>query len=113
MRGRAPGKLKAAAAALYEKEEGPPANPFLAALAARGGERVVEVWPDNHAAFSLFNALGTQWRVGMGGATGLDYNVMYRKMDRLALSTEDYDELERDIQIMESAALAYMQQKKT
>ncbi|SFM63547.1 DUF1799 domain-containing protein [Rugamonas rubra] len=73
----------------------------------------IDIWPDNLNAFQIFSFLGTQWRVGMSGATGLDYNVMYRKMDRLALSPGDYDELERDIQIMESAALAYMHQKKT
>lgn len=41
----------------------------------------------------------------MGGPYGLDYNVMYRKMDRLDVSAEQYDELECDLQIMESAAL--------
>ncbi|MGK5017703.1 DUF1799 domain-containing protein [Janthinobacterium sp. HLS12-2] len=47
----------------------------------------------------------------MSGATGLDYNVVYRKMDRLSLAPAEYDALERDIQIMESAALACMHQK--
>lgn len=71
----------------------------------------VDIWPDNLAAFEIFSFLGTQWRVGMSGATGLDYNVVYRKMDRLSLEPAEYDALERDIQIMESAALACMHQK--
>ncbi|MGK5049752.1 DUF1799 domain-containing protein [Janthinobacterium sp. GB4P2] len=72
----------------------------------------VDIWPDNIAAFQIFSLMGTQWRVGgMGGATGLDYNVMYRKMDRLSLSPDDYDALESDLQIMESAALELMHQK--
>lgn len=72
----------------------------------------VDIWPDNVAAFQIFSFMGTQWRVGgMGGATGLDYNVMYRKMDRLSLSPDDYDALESDLQIMESAALELMHQK--
>lgn len=71
----------------------------------------VDIWPDNLAAFEIFSFLGTQWRVGMSGATGLDYNVVYRKMDRLSLAPAEYDALERDIQIMESAALACMHQK--
>ena len=71
----------------------------------------MDIWPDNLAAFEIFNFMGTQWRVGMGGPTGLDYNVMYRKMDRLSLPPDDYDALERDLQIMESAALACMHQK--
>lgn len=68
----------------------------------------VDVWPDNVSAYEIFRFLNTQWRSGMGGPYGLDYNVMYRKMDRLGLSTEDYDELEYNLQIMESAALECM-----
>ena len=113
MRGRPPGKLKAAAAALYEKDEGPPANPFLAALAARGGERVVEVWPDNHAAFNLFNTIGTQWRVGMGGATGLDYAAVYPLLDRAAKDPQEWDEMFSDIQVMEGAALKQMSENRS
>lgn len=52
--------------------------------------------------------MSTQWRVGMGGPIGLDYNVMHRKMDRMGLSAEEYDALEHDLQIMESAALDCM-----
>ena len=72
----------------------------------------VDIWPDNLAAFEIFSFLGTQWRVGMSGATGLDYNVVYRKMDLLSLAPEEYDALECDIQIMEDAALVCMHQKK-
>ena len=75
------------------------------ALAARGGERVVEVWPDNHAAFILFNNLSTQWRIGMGGPTGLDYAAVYPLLDRAAKDPQEWDELFSDIQVMESAAL--------
>jgi hypothetical protein len=72
----------------------------------------VDIWPDNVAAFQIFSFMSTQWRVGgMGGATGLDYNVMYRKMDRLSLSPADYDDLEADLRIMEAAALDCMHQK--
>ena len=72
----------------------------------------VDIWPDNLAAYQIFAFMGTQWRAGgMGGATGLDYNVMYRKMDRLGLSPDDYDDLEADLRIMEGAALDRMHQK--
>ena len=80
----------------------------MAALAARGGERVVEVWPDNHAAFNLFNTIGTQWRVGMGGATGLDYAAVYPLLDRAAKDPQEWDEMFSDIQVMEGAALKQM-----
>lgn len=55
--------------------------------------------------------MGTQWRVGAGGATGLDYNVLYRKMDRMVLTPEQYDDLEQDVGIMEDQALTKMYQK--
>ena len=44
-------------------------------------------------------------RIGMSGATGLDYNVLYRKLDRLNLTDDEYDEIERDVAIMEAEAL--------
>lgn len=66
----------------------------------------IEIWPENWRAYELMCFLGTQWRVGMGGPTGLDYGVMYRKMDRMQLTPDEYDQLEWDMQVMENAALA-------
>lgn len=68
------------------------------------------IWPDNLAAVNLFIGLGTQWRVGAAGAVGLDYNVLYRKLDRLNLSVAEYDALEDDVRVMEEEALNTMQQ---
>lgn len=68
----------------------------------------VEIWPDNLRAVNLFAQIGTQWRTGMGGPTGLDYNVLYRRMDRMGLAPDEYDELEADIQAMEGTALNCM-----
>lgn len=72
---------------------------------------VVEVWPENWQAFALFCALRTQWRVGMAGPTGLDYNTLYHKLDRMRLEPDEYDELESDIQVMEYSALVAMNEK--
>ena len=33
----------------------------------------MEVWQPYWQAFSVFEAMSTQWRTGMGGASGLDY----------------------------------------
>lgn len=71
-------------------------------------QETVEVWPENWPAYGLFASLRTQWRVGMGGATGLDYGPLYCKMDRLKLTPEAYDDLEADIQAMEFGALGAM-----
>jgi hypothetical protein len=71
----------------------------------------VEVWPDSQPAYFLFIQLQTQWRVGAGGATGLDYNTLYHKMDRMRLEPDDYEDLEADIRVMEYAALDAMSSK--
>lgn len=65
----------------------------------------VEVWPENYDAFRLFSTLQTQWRTGMNGPTGLDYNVLFQFM----LPTNQ--ELFEDIRIMESAALTEIHKK--
>lgn len=38
-----------------------------------GDARTEYLWPENVSAWRCWNAVQTQWRVGMGGATGLDY----------------------------------------
>lgn len=53
----------------------------------------------------------TQWRVGAGGPTGLDYGVLSRRMDSMQLSLERYAELEEDIRVMEREALTAMYEK--
>lgn len=65
------------------------------------------MWP----AVLLLQRLRTQWRVGMGGAVGLDYSVMYRMMDRMGLDKDAYDQLEADIQVMEDEVLAMLAEK--
>lgn len=74
-------------------------------------EEAVEVWPENQPVYMLFVQLQTQWRIGMGGATGLDYNTLYHKMDRMKLEPDEYEELEDDIRTMEFAALGAMNAK--
>ncbi len=71
-------------------------------------EQDVEVWPDNWQAVILFARMRTQWRVGFGGAVGLDYNVLYRMIGRLKLDDIEAEELEEDVQVMELEALRVM-----
>lgn len=81
------------------------------ALAAAIPLDSAEVWPENWRAFCLFSDMQTQWRVGMSGPTGLDYTVLFHKLDRLGLTTDEYDELESDIRVMEFAALDVIHEK--
>jgi len=71
----------------------------------------VEVWPENIQAFTLFGQMQTQWRCGMGGATGLDYVALFHKMDRMRLDPGEYEDLEEDIRSMEHEALRAMSER--
>jgi len=56
--------------------------------------------------------VGTQWRIGMNGPTGLDYNVLFRLMDEAKMSPEDWRSTFDDVRVMESAALESMRVNK-
>jgi len=43
--------------------------------------------------------------------TGLDYGVLYRRLDRLGLSAERCDELEDQIRVLEDAAIQEINRK--
>jgi len=68
----------------------------------------VEVWEENTEVFKLFARLGTRWRIGMSGPSGLDYNVLFTYM---AMKNINIDLLD-DIRLMESAALTEIHRKK-
>jgi hypothetical protein len=72
----------------------------------------VEIWPDNWPVFRLFNALGTQWRTGAGGATGLDYAVVREVASLIGIKKRQIPELFPDLQVMEAEALAVMAEAK-
>lgn len=69
-----------------------------------------EIWQCNWKTVQMFNALGTQWRVGMGGAIGLDYNVIaaVARGLRIKLTPERF----AGIQIMEAEALRVMGERR-
>ncbi len=100
---------------MYERAapEQDKANPFLAAVIKHGGEQIVEVWPENWRAFSLFTKLRTQWNAGMGGPIGLRYEAVYPLIDREAENAEDWNDLFDDVRVIESAALAAINSRET
>lgn len=67
-----------------------------------------EVAPDNWPAALMFSALQTQWRIGMNGATGLDYAVLPAVFDLHGVATEDRGDVFECLRIMEGAALEAM-----
>lgn len=70
------------------------------------------MWPDNWQAVSVFSAMRTQWRAGMGGAYGLDLNVLPEIWRRLKVPTTERDEIFESLLLMEGAALEFMHKKK-
>lgn len=69
------------------------------------------IWPETLPPLRVFAALDTQWRVGFGGATGLDYNVLPTTLRLLGVPRADWPELFEDIRTMERAALDVMHQQ--
>lgn len=72
-----------------------------------------EVWPENHTAFMLFQRMENQWNWvggGMGGAARIGLNLLVLPVftARMGLTDEEYNDLLDDIQAMERAALAAM-----
>ncbi|WP_338404607.1 DUF1799 domain-containing protein [Enterobacter bugandensis] len=108
--GAARKKLIAVASAFYTPE------PTAADLAPYGltpddyDDHYIDVWPDVWTSFLVFQTVSTQWRTGMGGPSGLDYNVLPWLM-RLHNIDDEATALS-DIRIMESAALKVMHKER-
>lgn len=72
----------------------------------------IEVWAENWPIFQIFAYdLATQWRIGMCGATGLDYNVLPFLFRTRGIARSQWPQALDDIRAMEQAALTEMQQE--
>lgn len=52
--------------------------------------------------------MGTQWRVGPGGPSGLDYTVVPITASMLGIKRRDLPDIFPDLRVMEVEALAVM-----
>lgn len=68
----------------------------------------IDVWEDNWDSFLLFNSLSTQWRVGTGGATGLDYSVIESVGKLMGYKRKKIASMFPDLRVMENEALITM-----
>lgn len=72
----------------------------------------IEIWAENWPVFQIFAYdLTTQWRIGMCGATGLDYNVLPFLFRARGIARSKWGEALDDIRAMEQAALSEMAQE--
>lgn len=65
----------------------------------------IYVWDENRLAYEVFCFMDTQWRSDFNGRYGLDYAVLYKKLDRMQLKPEAYEQLFEDVRTMEFAHL--------
>ena len=70
-----------------------------------------EIWPENEESIALFSSLSTQWRMGFSGPIGLDYNVLFMRLDRMKLSDEKHEQLFHEVRVIESEALKIINTK--
>lgn len=68
------------------------------------------IWPENWPSYLVFSNMGSQWRIGMNGASGLDYNVLSEIWRRLKVPFNTRDDIFQDIRLMESTALEQMRE---
>ncbi|HBO3481396.1 TPA: DUF1799 domain-containing protein [Pseudomonas aeruginosa] len=74
----------------------------------------MELWPCNWTAFIVFEAMSTQWRAGMCGATGLDYTALPVVMQMCGVAADEQPAVFADIRVMEDAALkAFREQRES
>ncbi len=89
----------------------PPDQLALFGLSAVDLDDTVEVMPDVWPVFSLFEAMTTQWRAGMAGPTGLDYNAIPVTARMLGIKQRQARESFYDLRVMEAEALRVMREK--
>lgn len=67
-----------------------------------------DVWAINLPAVNVFIAMQTQWRIGPGGPTGLDYGALPEVFRMVGLRRSDWPEMFGFVRVMEEAALTEM-----
>lgn len=71
----------------------------------------ISLWADNWLSFSVFTGMSTQWRVSVGGVTGLDYNALPTVMRLKGVKKKQIVQVFNDIQVMEAEALNILLKK--
>lgn len=71
-----------------------------------------ELLPENLQAWEVFVACSTQWLVGFGGATGLNYPAMESVMRMNNIPDQDQQDVFWRVRCIERGALAAMNEKR-
>ena len=70
------------------------------------------LWPENLLPWAFFNAVSSQWVVGMGGVVGLNYTSVEVVRRAWQIKQKDWPRLFSDVQVMERATLKAWREKK-
>ena len=71
-------------------------------------EEEAEIWPENWQTYNLFSQMQTQWKIGMSGPTGLDYQTLFALIDRYEIDGAEWWQMFEDIRCCEAEALKTM-----
>jgi hypothetical protein len=66
---------------------------------------VVYLWPCHQQAWQVFLACQTQWRVGLQGATGLDYGAVRVVMDMAGVGRQQRAQVFGAVRVCEAQVL--------
>ncbi len=71
----------------------------------------IDVWPDHVTVLEVFKRMGTQWRTGMNGAVGLDYQPLPFIFRMLKIPKSEWGQVLDDMRVIELAALNQIHRK--
>ncbi|MEG1971379.1 MAG: DUF1799 domain-containing protein [Burkholderiaceae bacterium] len=84
----------------------------MALVPDTAAEPEFELWSEHEAVVHLFVDCMTQWRIGMVGATGLDYAVLPCLFELHGVAPPARARLFSDLRVMENAALALFAERR-
>jgi len=73
---------------------------------------IVSVWPEFVDAVKVFFSMQTQWRIGLSGATGLDYSALDAVYKGLGISSSQVLDVFPQLQVIESTYLKVLKENK-
>ena len=92
-----------------------PSDKELAAIGLKREDvtnnEVIDVYPENLLPMQVFIDCVRQWRIGMSGATGLDYAALPFLFDLHSIKKKKQKDVFECLRIMEDEALAKMNDK--
>jgi hypothetical protein len=106
-------KLREAARALSTPRPDPAElNALGLTIDDYNAEPAVVVYAENWDTVSVFSAMGTQWRTGMSGPTGLDYGPLWQVMRAVGvMRRKAQDEVFLGVRIMEVESLTCFRER--